>query len=249
MGDEDQAPDGAESPAEPMPEADAEMETEEEASRKPFYLRPVLIVSLLVLLLIIFWLVSPALAEPVQVGLDEDGDRFLEDSHWFVNDDRNTTASAFGGLVHVDSVQLSRNVSTETHETAAVYLWANVKIPAMLPRAMVEERMREIAIEQMEGSHVEVSELPESGIEHEGNGQNFHITYHNAVAREESAFRHEVELDVFIATWRCSVMGSYAVAVGIALRDYSGFEELTAADADPFHEMQERLLPHTVCSQ
>ncbi len=215
--------------------------------RKPWYLRPLPIIALACTLLIGLATVPPLLAGPTPVALNEEGERAADEDDWQRAElGMEARTELLGGQVQMEADALQKN--DEDGYPVAGYTWASLKIPAMLPRDLVEERLREFAIDTIDqilqdvsrdldpGAGILLDPTPTQDTTSTINGHDTHLTRYEAKAHlsdqdlegipDAITFTDDVTMngEAFIATWRCSVLGSYAIAFGVA-RDQFDLKE------------------------
>jgi hypothetical protein len=208
--------------------------------RKPWFLRPAAIITAALTVLATLATVPPLLASPTPVELTQQGQDNAEADGWStVELGIDAQMELLGGLVTLETHALQKN--DEDGYPTAGYTWATLKIPAMLPRDMVEDRLRENALEAvqdiLQGLSLEngaesilLDTTPTSDTTFNGNGHNTRITHYQATARLADPQTLSDELgdnihltddlslqgQAFIATWRCNILGSYALAFAVA---------------------------------
>ncbi len=227
-----------ESPEE-QTEAPPEGENAPASSRAPWYRRPGPLMGLLVLILILAVILPPVVASETPVGLTGEGQANAQAGGW-EPDEKNEKFSLMGGLITVNPVTLTQGGQPAP---TGYYVYSTVKIPAMLPLGVVEGQMQENALEQLKENGVRVTRPAQSEAAFDANGHDVTIQYFNAVAENDQLFLAESEVELFIATWRCSILGSYALAVG-AVPDYDGG---VIGDETKLQEIEDGLLAHTQC--
>lgn len=224
----------------PPEEGKPEAESDPAGGRAPWYRRPVPLIGILVLVLILVAVLAPVVADETPVGLTPEGEANAEAGGWEAQED-DEAFSTFGGLVTVDPITLTQGGDTNP---TGYYVYSTVKIPAMLPLGVVENQMQDNALEQLDQNGVRVTRPPQAEAEFDENGHDVTIQYFNAVAENDQLFLAESEVELFIATWRCSLLGSYALAVGaVPVID----EGIIGSEGIELDEIENDLLAHTKC--
>ncbi len=179
-----------------------------------------------------------------------------QDGGWVHQEDGPDTMSLFAGFVVVDPVQFERE---ENGVTTGMFLFSSVKIGAMLPQGIVSDQLHDAAMEQIADSGVEVNVESQDDSRYSANGQDMAMrTYSGTV--ENGVFDGlgpGTKIDLFVATWRCNLLGSHGVAVGAAPSEENGDDGddplLNFGDPDGHFEgsglpeIRDDLLAHTVC--
>lgn len=227
----------------------------EDPAPRPLYKRPGIMATIIVFLLLMMVILPPVIAQPTPVGLSDEGAQNAQDGGWVHQEDGPDTMSLFAGFVVVDPVQFERE---ENGITTGMFLFSSVKIGAMLPQGIVSDRLHDAAMEQIADSGVKIQLDTQEEGPFSANGQEMAMrTYTGTV--ENGVFGEldpGTKVDLFVATWRCSLLGSHAVAVGAAPHDdgEDGNDTLLnlgsadeRSEGSGLHQIRDDLLAHTVC--
>lgn len=222
---------------------------------KPWYQRKRILVPLVIGLLLLLWLVPPIVANPVPVGLDAEGQQAKSQGGWKDQAVEKNPASMLGGFVFVESAQIAKGQGTN----AAVYTYSAIKLDMNLPKLIVVPILKGQIVSLAQERGLVVDPATEKKSDYDRNGASGTLYTMSGEARGSYGnIPVGVPTDVFVNIWRCSITGSWGVAVGAAstgggapggpglpLGLPGGGE--TMAPRQAYDEMRNQLLPNTVC--
>lgn len=231
---------------------------------RPLYKRPGLIIGAVVLLLLLAVIVAPVIADPAPVGFTDEGTQNAQDDSWRHEDENGPeTMTLLGGFVVVDPVQFVRE--NDQGITSGMYLFSSVKIGAMIPHGLVADQLHSAAQEQIAQSGVDLQQDPTQETTFTANGQDMDLRFYQGTLGSNTGvfggLSPGTEVDLFVATWPCGILGNHAVAVGAAPQGNNsedddggftlpgtGFDSNGNFEGADIHEIKDNLLAHTICN-
>jgi hypothetical protein len=120
----------------------------------------------------------------------------------------------FGGLVTVHAEALRKD---DAAGPAAAYSWGSVKLPVsgLVPRHVIEERLRDTAIDQLTLQGIQVTMLPTGEEQYDLNGHDGRLTHYIGSTRGTDLLAKPIEVEIAVLTWRCDYLGSHGIAFGV----------------------------------